>query len=29
MLRDLGAKVKKDLRGKSGVRLLAEEAEEE
>ena len=29
MLRDLGAKVKKDLRDKSGVRLLAEEAEEE
>ena len=29
MLRDLGAKVKKDLRGKSGVRLLVEEAEEE
>jgi len=29
LLRDLGAKVKKDLRGKSGVRLLAEEAEEE
>ena len=29
MLRELGAKVKKELRGKSGVRKLAEEAEEE
>jgi DNA recombination protein RmuC len=29
MLKELGAKVKKDLRGKSGVRKLAEEAEEE
>jgi len=29
MLRELGAKVKKDLRNKSGVRKLAQEAEEE
>ena len=29
MLRELGAKVKKDLREKSGVRKIAEESEEE
>ena len=29
MLKDLGAKTKKDLRLKSGVRKLAEKAEEE
>jgi hypothetical protein len=29
MLRELGAKTQKDLREKSGVRKLAEEAEEE